>query len=123
MPANPVNWFEIPVLDMERAKTFYMTVFDLKIEEQSMGPRLMGFFPMQMDAVGAGGALVKEEGFVPSQTGILIYFSVPDIEATLARVTANGGKMLIPKTSIGEYGFVGYFKDTEGNRLALHTMA
>jgi predicted enzyme related to lactoylglutathione lyase len=52
----------------------------------------------------------------------LVYFSVPDIEAVLERIKQNGGKVLLTKTSIGEYGFVANFEDTEGNKVALHSM-
>ncbi|MBP2664009.1 MAG: Glyoxalase-like domain containing protein, partial [Firmicutes bacterium] len=71
---------------------------------------------------GVGGALVKEEHFVPSYAGTIVYFSVSDITGVLNRIVANKGKELIPKTSIGEYGFCAYFEDSEGNRIGLHTM-
>lgn len=119
---NPVVWFEIPVIDMVRAKTFYEAVFGQKLTVFDMGPRQMAMFSMEMDAPGIGGALVKEEHFVPSYAGTMVYFSVSDITGTLSKVVANNGKELIPKTSIGEYGFCAYFEDSEGNRIGLHTM-
>jgi predicted enzyme related to lactoylglutathione lyase len=51
-----------------------------------------------------------------------VYFSVEDIPETLRRINANGGKTLMPKTAIGQYGFIAQYEDTEGNRLALHSM-
>lgn len=122
MKGNPVAWFEIPVVDMDRAKKFYEAVFGYSLKVMEMGPRTMAFFPMGEQTYGTTGALVKEETFVPSLQGTLIYFSVSDIDATLAKINASAGKILIGKTSIGEYGFVGYFQDSEGNRVALHTM-
>ncbi|CQR74979.1 Glyoxalase-like domain protein [Sporomusa ovata DSM 2662] len=119
---NPVIWFEIPVADMERSKAFYEAVFDRKLTIVDLGPRQMAMFPMEMNVPGIGGALVKEEHFVPSYTGTLIYFSVTDIPGTLNKVVAHKGKELIPMTSIGEYGFCAYFEDSEGNRIGLHTM-
>ena len=59
---------------------------------------------------------------MPSFAGTLVYFSVADITGTLDKVVANNGKMLVPKTDIGEYGFCAYFADSEGNRIGLHTM-
>ena len=79
-------------------------------------------FAPQSLATRIGGALVKEETFVPSYAGSLVYFSVIDIAETLEKVVANKGKMLVPKTAIGEYGFCAYFEDSEGNRIGLHTM-
>lgn len=119
---NPVIWFEISVTDMERGKAFYEAVFGQELTVVDMGPRQMAMFPMEMGVPGIGGALVKEESFVPSYAGTLVYFSVADITGTLDKVVANNGKMLVPRTSIGEYGFCAYFEDSEGNRIGLHTM-
>ncbi len=119
---NPVIWFEIPVVDMERGKAFYEAVLDQKLPIIDMGPRQMAMFSMEIGVPGIGGALVKEETFVPSYAGTLVYFSVADITGTLNKVALNKGKILVPKTSIGEYGFCAYFEDSEGNRIGLHTM-
>ena len=119
---NPVIWFEIPVANMERARAFYEAVFGQKLTVVDTGPRQMAMFPMETEALGASGALVKEEHFVPSYAGTMVYFSVDDIAGTLQKVTVHNGKELIPKTSIGGYGFCAYFEDSEGNRIGLHTM-
>ncbi len=119
---NTVIWFEIPVADMERGKAFYEAVFDQKLTVIDMGPRQMAMFPMEMEGPGISGALVKEEHFVPSYAGTMVYFSVTDITGTMDKVIANRGKELISKMSIGEYGFCAYFEDSEGNRIGLHTM-
>jgi uncharacterized protein len=119
---NPINWFEIPVINLERARQFYESVFGVNLSMNEMGPIKMAWFPMSQNSPGATGSLVKSEGYTPSNKGVLIYFSVPDIEATLKNINASGGKTLMPRTPIGEYGFIGRFEDTEGNLLALHTM-
>ena len=118
---NPVNWFEIPVDDLERAKQFYETVFGLKLSLNEMGPMKMAWFPMTPGGSGATGTLMKSEGYAPSHAGTLVYFSVTDVEGTLAKVNANGGKTLMPKTGIGEHGYIAHFQDCEGNRVALHS--
>jgi predicted enzyme related to lactoylglutathione lyase len=121
--SNPVNWFEIPAVDLERAKKFYEGVFSLKLTPQDMGFVELAFFPeMVNDSYGITGALVKGKNFVPSHNGTRVYFSVPDIEAILAKVDANGGKTIMPRTGIGQYGFIATFEDTEGNLVALHSM-
>ncbi len=122
MKINPVIWFEIPVVEMARARQFYEAVFGYKLEAVEMGPRQMAMFPMEMGIAGTGGALVKDEGHTPSHTGTLIYFTVADINGALEKVTQNKGKMLVPKTDIGEYGHFAHFEDTEGNRIGLHSM-
>jgi len=120
---NPVAWFEIPVRDLKRARKFYEKVFGLDLNrEETMGPYTMHFFPWTEDAPGAAGSLIKGETYEPSHAGTVVYFSVEDIEEALRRVNAHGGKTLLPKKAIGEYGFIAHFEDTEGNRLALHSM-
>jgi predicted enzyme related to lactoylglutathione lyase len=121
--ANPVGWFEIPVTDMARAKDFYGHVFGFELEEHEMGPDLMAWFPMAEGVVGAAGTLILGEGYVPSDKGVLVYFTTPDIDAALARANEKGGKVLTEKMSIGEYGFIGMILDSEGNRIGLHTRA
>ncbi len=119
-PRNPVGWFEIPVTDMKRAVAFYEGVFGQKLSVNEVGTDLMAWFPMVNDTYGGTGSLVKRDGFTPSTIGVLIYFTAPDIDGTLRKIMDLGGKILQPTTDIGEYGYVAYFLDTEGNRIALH---
>ena len=76
---------------------------------------------MEQDATGAPGSLIKAEGYVPSENGSMVYFSVGDIEGTLEKVSNNGGSIVNAKTNLGEHGFVAHFTDTEGNKVALHS--
>ena len=117
---NPVNWFEIPVTDLRRAKAFYEAVLNYDLSLQEMGPMKMAWFPMERGAPFATGSLVQAESYTPSRTGSVVYFSVPDIEKALDAVRRVGGTVINGKTSIGEFGFVAHFEDSEGNRVALH---
>ena len=117
---NPVAWFEIPVTNMARAKAFYEHVLDTSLEPMQMGPADMAMFP---SAQGPAGCLIKSDGYTPSHAGTLIYFAVADIAGTLAKAQARGGKTLVPKMDIGEFGFVAHFEDSEGNRVALHAQS
>lgn len=120
---NPVVWFEIPVEDMERAQAFYEGVLGVNLSLNEMDGITMAWFPMVQDATGAAGSLVKGEGYVPSQDGTMVYLNVADIEGALQKVEDRGGKSVQAKMSIGEYGFIGVFIDTEGNRVAFHSMS
>ncbi len=120
---NPVHWFEISVNDMDRARKFYENVLEIQLGLHQVESTLMAWFPTTEGGAGCSGALLKSEGRTPSHDGTMIYFSVPDIEAVLARVEANGGRTLTPKTDIGEYGFYAYFEDTGGNRVGVHSSA
>ncbi len=117
---NPVNWFEIPVSDMARAITFYQSVLGVEFTEHEMGPNKVAFFPMEMGATGAAGTLMKADGYTPSREGSLVYITVPQIDTALGRIGDAGGTTLLPRTSIGEHGFIAHFEDCEGNRVALH---
>ena len=64
---NPVNWFEIPVVDLPRAKSFYESVFGLSLQLEEMGPFKMAFFPMGNETYGATGSLMKADTYVPSR--------------------------------------------------------
>jgi len=117
---NRVNWFEIPTKDLAKSKAFYESILGVKLDEQEMGPNRMAWFPMDPEAPGASGTLMQGEGFTPSHDGTLVYFNVEDIDATLAKVEASGGKTLMPQMSIGEHGAIAHFEDVAGNRVALH---
>ncbi|MFT7616301.1 MAG: putative enzyme related to lactoylglutathione lyase [Candidatus Woesearchaeota archaeon] len=121
---NLVGWFEIPVTDIQRAKKFYETLFECTLEDAKMEQCDMFFFPGGMESPGAMGALVKGENYKPSADGVLIYFAAPqdDIPLGLKRAAENGGKVILEKMSLGEHGFMGGFIDTEGNRIAIHSM-
>jgi uncharacterized protein len=118
-----VGWFEIPVDNMERAITFYESVFGCKLSRNQMGPLDMAWFPWDENQKGAGGTLVKHEEFYKTSfDGTLVYFSSEDVTTELSRVEAAGGKIMVPKTEISpEVGFMAVFIDCEGNRVALHS--
>ena len=116
---NPVAYFEIPVLDMERAVRFYANVFEADFTHENIDGNEMALFPIGKDASGISGALAKGEIYKPSTSGTLIYFHCNDIEATLRKVQELGCKVLYPKTSVGDNGFIAEFQDTEGNRIVL----
>ncbi len=120
-----VGWFEIPVIQMERAKAFYESIFQIEITVHDLEGFIMGWFPNAEGKSGATGSLVQHEMYVPSETdGPLIYFSCADVSEPLKRAEAAGGIVLKQKTEIGGgHGFMGLVRDSEGNRIALHSNA
>lgn len=119
---NALNWFEIPVNDFARARTFYEKVLDKAIPTMEMGPTTMGF--LSDDSASVGGALVYGDGGTPSQNGTIVYLNGGgDLAPMLARVEDAGGSIAVPKTEIGnDFGFFAHFIDTEGNKVGLHSM-
>lgn len=120
--SNALNWFEIPVADLERAKKFYETIFDMEMRKMEVGENLLYVFPTSAEPSGVSGAIIKDENAISSMDGITMYLNAnPSIDAVIARIEDAGGKILIPKQQVSpEVGFVAYFNDSEGNRLAIH---
>ncbi len=117
---NPVQWLEIATNDLERAKNFYAKVFDLEFQFVEMPDSKMYMFG-DPSRIGSSGCLVQGEDSKPSAEGTIIYFSCENVATHALRVESAGGKVIVPKTDIGEFGFFAQFIDTEGNRIGLHS--
>jgi len=118
---NAVTWFEIPASDFQRAEKFYNTIFAMELAamETAEGYQ-MGMFPAED---GETGVLIQGEGYVPCADGTMVYlYAGNDLNVVLNRVEAAGGQVIVPKTSIGEHGFMANIIDTEGNKVGLHSM-
>ncbi len=121
---SKVGWFEIPVGNLDRAKSFYEAIFDIRITVRDMGPLKMGWLPDNNESYGANGTLVFHEEFYrpDAQKGVLIYFICADVQDILDRVEDAGGTIHTEKRQISpEVGYMGVFIDSEGNRIALHS--
>jgi predicted enzyme related to lactoylglutathione lyase len=121
--ANALNWFEISVSDIARAKKFYETVFNVKMEDQEMMGMKMSFFPSDYMNGKVSGGLVEGPMHKPSLDGSKIYLNGnPDLNDALGRVEAAGGKVMMPKTKVSDtVGHMAFFVDSEGNGMALHS--
>jgi len=123
---NAISWFEIPAIDLNRAQKFYEMIFNIQMVPLDTPNFQMRMFPIEDMMNGIGGAISKAEGFYqPSATdGTLVYLNAnPDVQNVLDKIEAAGGKIVVPKTQISpEYGYMAVFIDTEGNRVALHSV-
>jgi uncharacterized protein len=122
--SNAIGWFDIYVDDMERAVAFYEGVLEQKLEiiGDPTGETQMMSFAGDMTSYGASGALVKSNHSRPGIGGTMVYFSVEDCSVEESRVVAAGGKIVRPKFSIGQFGWVTLCEDTEGNMFGLNSM-
>lgn len=121
---HAVHWFEIPVAEIDRAAKFYSTILgvDMKPVEMAHGVK-MAVFPNNEGPDAVHGALVQGEGYIPSDKGTLVILNAgEDLSQALSKVERAGGEVLLEKFSIGEHGFIAYLRDTEGNKVALHSM-
>ncbi|MDX2188654.1 MAG: VOC family protein [Bacteroidota bacterium] len=120
---NALNWFEISVNDISRAKKFYETIFGIDMPQQEMMGMQMAFFPAEDMNGKVSGSLVQSPQHKPSTEGSKIYLNGnPDLSLALSKVESAGGKVIMPKTKISdEVGYMGFFIDSEGNAMALHS--
>jgi predicted enzyme related to lactoylglutathione lyase len=119
-----LNWFEIPATDFARAKAFYATVLDVQIQDDPNPKSQYAYLPSDPKKGGFGGAIAGGPNFVPSMTGTTVYIDGGnDLSVPLGRVEAAGGKVILPKTAIGENrGFIALMIDTEGNKVGFHSL-
>ena len=120
---NAINWFEISVSDISRAKKFYETIFGIQMEQQSMMGMEMAIFPYEPTSGKASGCLCQSPMHKASGDGVKLYLNGnPDLSTALSKVEAAGGKIAMPKTKISDdIGFMAFIVDTEGNAVALHS--
>lgn len=116
---HPVVYFEIPVSNLDRAIRFYSAVFDCALERVEIDGNAMARFPASDHFGGITGALAQGESYAPGKQGARVYFAAASITDVLGKVVQAGGRVLYPKTSIGELGWVAEFEDSEGNCIAL----
>ena len=122
MAGNPVNWFEIYVQDMARAKAFYESVFRITMQHLNNPPIEMWSFPGDRTSYGTPGSLVCAPGVASGGNSTLVYFHCEDCAVEEARIAGAGGKVARPKLAIGQFGFVTIATDTEGNMFGLHSL-
>lgn len=117
--ANALSWFEVPTTDLDRAMRFYETVLGISLKREVFGGTPMAVFPFSDKMT--GGALVLDSRRKPGADGVLIYLNTfGKLDACLGRVAKAGGAVLMPRSDVGDPGFVATFRDTEGNTIALH---
>jgi uncharacterized protein len=119
--AHQVVWFDIPVVDLDRAIRFYSAVLGAKLEQEEHGGFTMAVLPHERGEI--AGCLAKTTGENPSAAGPLLYLNTQGrLDKAVAAVEPNGGKVLQPPHSIAPYGHRAIILDSEGNRIALHSM-
>lgn len=77
---------------------------------------------IEPDAIGVTGALVKMPDVASGGNSVIVYFMCADCAVTAAKAEEAGGRIHMPKTSIGQYGHIALVTDTEGNTIGLHSM-
>lgn len=121
--ANTIVWFDLAVLNLERATNFYSKLLDKHLEINTEHGFKMTIFPHENDSCDVAGCLYEVSDFVPNVSGLLIYFDVNKrIHDAISVALANGGKVVSPVEPIGPWGFRAVILDSEGNKIALHAV-
>lgn len=116
---NRVVWVDIPVVNLDRAQKFYAAVLAIPVHKEQFGEWT---FCVLDHKDGNGGCLVPHPDEV-SNKGALIYMNVNGrIRDAVGKVELNGGKVITPTEAIGPHGFRAVVTDSEGNRIALHSV-
>ena len=117
---NSVVWVDIPVTDLDRAIRFYGAMLGKAVKKETFPGGELGVLPHEG---GVGGCLVVMRDGRPSANGPLIYVNCDQrLDEAGAAVVANGGRLIEAKQAIGPHGFRTVVLDSEGNRIALHSM-
>lgn len=121
---NAISWFEIPSTQLDQAQAFYEAVLACKMRREPMGPSEGAVFPYEGEGVG-GAVMAGPTAQVPAAGGTLIYLDAsPLLDAALARVTAAGGGIALPRQALPPgLGFFAHITDLDGNRVGLHALA
>lgn len=119
--SNSVGWFDIHVSNLDRAKKFYETVFNIQLFDLPMEWGKQSLFPYDQESPNISGALVEKADMTLNSNNTVVYFETEDCVTEEKRIEQAGGKIVRPKMSIGEFGFVSMFIDSEGNTIGLHS--
>jgi predicted enzyme related to lactoylglutathione lyase len=119
---HQVVWFDIPVRDIDRAVRFYSAVLGTTLKKEQAGPgAAIAALPHSEGSI--GGSLVQNMDAKPSESGPLLYLNTNGrLDEALMAVEKHGGRVLAEKHSISPFGFRAVVIDSEGNRIALHSM-
>lgn len=124
---SAIRWFEIPASDFDRAQSFYESVMNIKLHVQDMRETIDSIVGMFPHGEGIGGCLAynPKDGYTPGDGGALVYLTVKgDLNAVLARVPDAGGEVLLPKQPLPPNaggGYIGWVRDSEGNKVAFYS--
>jgi hypothetical protein len=117
---NAIDWFEIFVADLERAQRFYELTLGVELKREDYARVPSAVFPGAGE--GISGGLVQDPMRRPGPGGSLVYLNASGkLDACLERVVPAGGAVVMPKTDIGDPGFIAVVRDTEGNLVGLHS--
>lgn len=117
---NQIVWVDIPVTDLDRAISFYSALLDGEVLKQTYDQFNFGLLPHADTSV--SGCLIESPAEHINEFGPLIYFNVEGRISQAVEIAKSFNVEIIQEMfQMGEHGFRAVLKDTEGNRIALHS--
>ena len=123
---DPIVHFEIPVSDLEKARTFYGSIFGWNLQDWPMpdGSKYIGVHTTPIDEktrqplkVGAiNGGIMQKTAVAKAP---IFAVNVSSIDEKVKMVEKAGGKVVMPKMDMMGMGFYAYVNDPEGNTVGL----
>jgi predicted enzyme related to lactoylglutathione lyase len=108
--------FEINVDNPERASKFYSDTFGWTFQKWG-GPSEYWLVTTGADSQpGINGGMMKRPHPGAATVNTI---GVASVDESVAAVTKNGGKVVMPKTAIPTIGWFAYCTDTEGNTFGV----
>lgn len=117
---HAINWFELPTTDLDRASRFYEHVLGVSFKREHFAGTDMHMAVFEGAQESVRGALISDKRRKPAADGALVYLHAPKLDESLSRIERAGGVVVLPKTDIGDPGFIALVRDTEGNVVGLH---
>ncbi len=116
---NRAVWFDIPVVDLQRAVAFYSATLGVEVSTESFDGISFGVLHHEE---GNGGCLVPNPDGISREGGILVYFNAHGrIREATRKALELGGELIEDVHPIGPHGFRALMRDSEGNRIAFHS--
>ena len=112
---NPFVHLELSSTDVSKAKTFYTSLFDWKLEDMPMpGMTYTAIAP----GAGPGGGMMQQ--MIPgAPSSWLAYVQVDDIAASTAKAKSLGAKVMRDVTEVADMGWLSIIVDPTGAHLGL----
>ncbi len=118
---KPLNWFEIPATDLDRARIFYETAFSIELRTEAFEGSNIAVFPYDREHA-TGGCLIQDKDHQPALNGPILYLNADNsLDEVLGRGVASGSRLLLARTALPPgMGFFAHIVDSEGNRIGVH---
>ncbi|RYB89946.1 VOC family protein [Nocardioides oleivorans] len=114
-PEGVPSWVDLEQRDLAATQEFYGGLFGWQFEAVGGGQYVIA----RLDGQDVAGLAEPDPGAPPSPGGWTTYVAVEDAEAAASRVTAAGGRVVVPVAGVGPAGHMAVVEDPAGARFRL----